>query len=241
MIFPQRNQNRHDLSPIHARVRHHMMSLTRKGSPKTPDTHVERFISMQHNLVAAPIPKVASRSIRRAMWHLDEAALERKDLGPEDIRKAYPDAFVFSLTRNPWDRVYSCWKDKINNAISRGKVRILARFPGLYPFMPFEEFLEWLETDMGSDARADRHWLSQRVHLGLDRNDLFCDYIGRLEDLDMAMVEISRRSGVHVSVAGAVNAKKGLPYQEAFSERARQIVERRYAGDIETFKYRFGG
>jgi len=187
------NLNTHNLTPIRARLLHLMYSLRASRLPDRADAGIERFIS--GNLVAAPIPKVASRSLRSAMREVSLGAMADKHIRPEDVRGQFPDAFLLSFVRKSWARIHSCWKDKVDNALSRGKLRILSRFQGLHPFMLFEEFVEWIDTEAGSDTHADRHWLSQHRHLAFDAPHTFCDFIGKIERIDEGIERILRHTG----------------------------------------------
>ncbi|MEM9780090.1 MAG: sulfotransferase family 2 domain-containing protein, partial [Pseudomonadota bacterium] len=139
-----------------------------------------------------------------------------------------------------WSRIYSCWKDKVADAVTPGKVSILSRFPGLRPFMPFEEFVEWLATSHGSDATADRHWMSQTRHLDAGGGTSLCDFVGQMEELDAGLTEVERQTGIRLPRPKKVNAKTaGGEYQRAYNDRTRQMISERYAADIETFRYTF--
>mgnify|MGYP006275406345 CR=1 FL=1 len=219
---------------------HAALKMRRRNPSVSPDLGVERFFHDTGRLIAAPTPKVASRSLSIAFRDLEGGSLDKRHYLPRDLRNTFPDHLIFSFVRNPWARIHSCWKDKIDNAISLGKLRILARFPDLRPFMPFEEFVEWLATPDGSDAVADRHWLSQVRHLDISgESNGICDFIGRLEALDDDVAEISRMSGVNLPPLGRRNQKGSPDWRAAYSDRARRIVAERYAEDIERFGYRF--
>lgn len=218
-----------------------LLRSARLGRQPKRDDSVERFLHVESGLLAAPVPKVASRTIKDMFRSLNGGANSFEEhIRPDKIRACYPDYFIFSFVRNPWDRIHSCWKDKIDDAVTPGKISILSRFPDLYPFMPFEEFVEWLATEPGSDASADRHWLSQTAHLTSAGGESFCDYIGRIEEYEEHIREIERRAGCALPRPPARNVQgEREGYESAYSARGRQIIASRYAGDIERFGYRF--
>ncbi len=220
-----------------------MGRLARMGATAQPDVNVERFVYAERKLLAAPIPKVASRTIKDMFATLSNRAEGWEiECPPQDIRPNYPDFYVFSLVRNPWSRIYSCWKDKVADAVTPGKVSILSRFPALRPFMPFEEFVEWLDTPHGSDDFADRHWMSQLRHLQTGDGAPLCNYVGQMEQIETAFVEIERQTGVTLPRTKAQNAKTGAQeYLAAFNDRTRALVAKRYGDDIEAFGYSFEG
>lgn len=218
-----------------------IMRTARLSVKPKRDDRVERFVNRRANLVAAPVPKVASRTVKQIFVGMGEMSRDIEEhLHPDEIRATYPSAFVFSFVRNPWARVYSCWKDKIDDAVTPGKLSIISRFHHLYPFMPFEEFVEWLETEDGSDAHADRHWLSQTAHLSSSLGHGFCDFIGRIETFEDGLREIQCRTGATLRSTGALNVQnRSESYVQVFSPRAKRIIEQRYGNDIETFGYQF--
>ena len=202
---------------------------------------MERFVLPARRLIAAPIPKVASRTIQ-AMFHElgSQEGMIELECDPDELHRRYPDSFAFSFVRNPWARVHSCWKDKIADARSPGKVLILSRFSGLRPFMPFPEFVEWLSGPEGSDDCADRHWLSQVRHLSLSDGTAYCAYVGRIEAMEEGLQEVERLTGVDLPRIGPMNVKGSAnDYVAAYDERTRKLVEQRYGADVERFGYRF--
>lgn len=213
----------------------------RLGSKPKRDNRLERYLLPEQMLMAAPIPKVASRTIKGMFEELsDQKTTLQINCSPENIQRDYGDYFIFSCVRNPWSRAYSCWKDKIADAYTPGKVSIISRFPHLRPFMQFEEFVEWLESEHGSDATADRHWLSQVHHLTDKEGKNFCDYIGRIEHLEEGFSDIEKLTGITLPRITARNVKaSALGYEQAYNTRTKAIIERRYCEDIETFGYRF--
>ena len=223
-----------------APLAHRVIRAARSPEWPSSDHKVERFVSRRHRLLAAPVPKVASRTIQEMMGRLSPPDMVEVHESPDAMREHFGDLFAFSFVRNPWARIYSCWADKIEDAFTVGKVLILSRFAGLRPFMPFEEFVEWLETEAGSDAHADRHWLSQTEHLRTSSGEPIVDFVGRMEAFEEGLAEIERRSGVTLPRVEALNVKTSSDaYRVAYSPRARSIVGSRYLADIETYGYVF--
>lgn len=145
------------------------------------------IISHKYKFILFCMPKVASRSFYNLLvlqkgegfeveWH-------EKRGGFFEACTKYPDYYKVSFVRNPWSRIISCYNSKINDPIISKRARILSFYPHLRSKMPFEEFIEWLETPEGADEIADRHWLSQNKFLCNDKGTLLCDFIGHYETL----------------------------------------------------------
>src|SRR5690554_2517265 len=100
------------LSPSIAQLAWHVARTT--GAARAPhrDDCVERFVSPRHEVIAAPLPKVASRTMM-GMFEAMPYKTEVLDASPAELRQRYPGFFIFSVVRNPWARVLSFWKDKV--------------------------------------------------------------------------------------------------------------------------------
>ena len=77
------------------------------------------IISQKHRLIYIPIAKVACSSIKKSLFPLFDLD---SNLDPHDAplpiipnRKIIDlnDYFTFAFVRNPWDRLVSCYRDKI--------------------------------------------------------------------------------------------------------------------------------
>lgn len=227
-------------SPASAGLVHSGLRLLRAGAQPHRDVLVERFVLPASALVAAPIPKVASRTIQAMFGQIGGG--RQVICSPDQLMRDHAGSFVFSFVRNPWSRVHSCWKDKIADAVTPGKLMILSRYRGLRPFMPFAEFVEWLASDEGRDELADRHWLSQVRHLETEAGQGICDFVGRIEAFDEGLSQIEAATGVALPRIAAQNVTPGGSggYAEAYDDHLRALVARRYGEDIECFGYRFG-
>ncbi|WP_171211590.1 sulfotransferase family 2 domain-containing protein [Ruegeria sp. HKCCA5426] len=234
-------RHRRLFSPTMSQAAFKGLRLLRQGTPPSCDPRAEKFVLRQQKVLAAPIPKVASRTVQAMFAQASGNAPGHEfDSTPDEIAAGFPDYFVFSFVRNPWSRVHSCWKDKIADAVTASKLSILSRFEGIRPFMPFPEFVEWLDSDYGSDAVADRHWLSQTRHLSTSAGVQICDFVGKIESFDADLDRVESLTGVTFPRIAAQNVKPAAEsYHTAFDERTRQIIGRRYGEDIEAFGYRF--
>ena len=121
--------------------------------------------------------------------------------------------------------------------------RLFARFYGLDRTYSFDDFCEWLATPWGSDAVADRHFLSQHVQVRLD-DDRLPDFIGRFEQLDADLERIARRIDMPTPALPMLNTMAGwqsTPDELAaarsaasacLDDRNKQLMASRYADDF---------
>ncbi|RWP32241.1 MAG: hypothetical protein EOR03_20975 [Mesorhizobium sp.] len=210
-----------------------------------PTLETDVLVSLRHEAIVVTIPKSGSRSLMAAFldrWSEQEGVWSETTslqslLHKDSIRRKFR---VMAVVRNPWDRVYSCYRDKIAR-LDRGRRRAhrIARYRGLRPFMPFDDFVSWLGSDEGTDESADRHWVSQSAFLRV-KNEYRCDHVFKLEQI---ADEIDRLRDVlgepdfqmpRTNIFGNTRAR-----HDVYNSYTRAIVEKRYEEDIDRFRYAF--
>ncbi len=145
----------------HAAVRAIVATVTRRS-----DCRAEKMVSHRHGFLWICNAKVASRSLIRALRAADpEIELVRRRTVSE-VLAARPEVrryFSFAFVRHPCQRAFSCYADKYTLPRPRKDSwrYLMEPFHGVSERMTFVEWCRWLDTPYGSDAFADRHWLSQ--------------------------------------------------------------------------------
>lgn len=204
------------------------------------------------------IPKVACTSIRYflaeilgilneiepiyANYHRFPQASSLEEL----FLTRYKDYLKFSFVRNPWDRLVSCFANKIrsdgrNNDLYKDGVAVgFVRYGVFHSKMSFEEFAEVVSQI--KDEESNPHFLSQH-HFLLDPNaNVATDFVGRFETLQSSFDELCDLLKLQRTVLPHKNFSKSLKerhYSEFYSPRLRELIAKRYEKDIELFKYEF--
>jgi hypothetical protein len=141
-----------------------------------------------------------------------------------ELKNVYPkvyenksDYFKFGFTRNPWERLVSTWKYAfVPKRISQ------------YGKVSFRKFIKDY-TD---------------VWLGVEMNTLDfcngCDFIGKFENLQEDFNIVCDKIGISRQKLLHINKTKHKHYTEYYDDETIEIVEEKYAKDIEFFKYKFG-
>ncbi len=245
----------------------------RKGEKARNERKLPRFKYIVHDerkFVYLWSHKVASSSVKAALlplFDLDPTPFERtlKDgtryftvhevfnasgyqIGKEQLLagldQEYRDYFKFAFVRNPWDRLLSCYFDKV----VRKKVppKLLASAVGagveFYANMPFAEFVEAVHRI--PDEKANPHFRSQHLTVCGPDGEPMPDFLGRFENLreDFDRVaqeigepglELPERNRKYVSKRGSRH------HRDFYDERLKSLVHERYAKDVETFGYSF--
>ncbi len=222
------------------------------------------------------VPKVACSSIKTALlslFDLDASRPVHEDDAPDiDVHRLFAGSgyqinknqlarrmgrgefdgyFKFAFVRNPWDRLVSCYANKVLDAketeFGEPPFRNVPSEKGsrLYKGMPFAEFAE-VVCEI-PDEESNMHFVSQyRVVCGPgeDRRNM-ADFVGRFENLaaDFAVVAERIGGGKRLELPHKMRSTSRVsrPYTEFYDDRLRDLVYERYREDVETFGYSFAG
>jgi hypothetical protein len=147
----------------------------------------------------------------------------------------------FAFVRNPWDRLVSCYSEKIredgdSENFVDGISKVLVPYGVFRGGMTFDAFVD--ATIAIPDEKADPHWRSQYTFL-VDRFDrLAMDFVGRFESFDDDVRRVADRLHSNIRPPHLL-ASKRMSYPDYYTARTRHLVSRRYARDIATFGYAF--
>jgi hypothetical protein len=220
----------------------------------------------QYRAIYMAVPKVANTSVKTALTslmptHIRELpkdgrkersvyALHNDVLFRDKIRlykhqvPQYSDYLVFAFVRNPWDRLVSCYRDKIEwGALVEDGKRRDPRTRRLYLGRQFErdmDFAEFVQRVVEiPDRRANRHIRSQFTFLADKSGELLPNFIGRFETLTDDFSAVMKRIGApHLTLPHLRNSAPP-DYRKYYTERLAELVADRYRRDIELFDYSF--
>jgi len=205
------------------------------------------------------IPKVACTSLKMAiakqlgMTNVTPHMVHRTEFESIPLKaanKGYNHYFKFGFVRNPWDRLVSCYLNKINadknytnqpyNNYVKGVSRAINHLGKFYAGMSFKEFAE--EVCKIDDKDCDDHIKSQHCFIYDSKNcDLYINFIGKFENLKEDFEYVCNRIGI----------KQKLPYEQVSKGRKHysyyydndqeliDLVGKRYEKDITLFGYNF--
>ena len=142
---------------------------------------------------------------------------------------AYQDYFKFAFVRNPWDRLVSCWRNKVvdNNHFDFSEAELTV----MREFSNFVDFVSGLNTE-----NCDPH-LRLQCRL-IDLNQI--DYLGRLESIDRDLFEIFRILDIPLMDIQRKNVSSGKnPYWYYYDNELVEKVYQIYRRDIQIFGYNY--
>lgn len=202
------------------------------------------------------VPKAANTSVKIALLstihrrpdetlegHPLSSLVHRQDLDllPYE-RKAgivrSPVDFAFTVVRNPWDRLVSCYKSKVDTDSFHGP---FAHY-GMYRGMPFATFVEWVATT--EDARAEIHFRSQMAIL-THRRRLLPSFVLRFEKLDRHWPLVqsyfcdTHTIDIPRLTVSNVSRNPSDDYQSYYDARTKDLVYKRYRSDVDVLGYDF--
>lgn len=250
-----------DIAGALARRRFRDAARMARTASRRPDVFAEKAISRRYNYLWLCNPKVASRSIIAALLAADPYSEIIRDTSVSRLFQTRPEArecFTFAFVRHPATRAYSFHRElRSAHLVNAGEQRLgkerkrgllFRERYGLEEAERFEAYCAWLHTPYGSDAFADRHFLSQRAHLRLPDGRL-PDFVGRFESLDADFRAVAERLGMPAPSLPLLNTMAGWEAQREDVEAARaemqgcltpralELLRTRYAEDYELGGY----
>jgi hypothetical protein len=147
--------------------------------------------------------------------------------------------------RNPWDRLVSCYRDKIRGEVTdftgiaeSGVAHCLERFDVFKADMSFREFVH--AVALIPDEDADEHFRSQADYVTNSSGEVAIDFVGRYENLDNDFAQVAYEIGLppETKLPRLQVAPKRV-HADYYSSETRVLMGKRYARDIDLFEYRF--
>ena len=156
--------------------------------------------------------------------------------------------FKFGFVRNPWDRLVSCYENRIVRTREHDDMQsLLARevFWTKYPNHDFENmsFAEFVQMVVRIPERSwycDEHFKSQHRFFAGQR----MDFLGRFEyfqrDFSALICQLGLPERYIQMTERVYNKSRRSHYTEYYDDRTRYLVAQRYAKDLRLFGYKYG-
>ncbi len=202
-------------------------------APKTGGTALSLALesrSMKDDIMLGDTPK-ALRRRRRVKGVQSSGRLWKHSMlsdlygliTPEEVDRL----FIFTLVRNPWDRMVSYYHWLQDQSFDHPAV-------ALSKALEFRGFAAHPQILNSIHSAPYRRYVTDRD--GRERCDLFL----RLEHVDTDLAALEAHLGFAVSPLSRVNAStRGRDYRPYYDDATRRLVARACAEDIERFGYRF--
>jgi hypothetical protein len=204
------------------------------------------YVSHRYKLICVPISKVASTSLRAGIATLEfqrVCGAQDADVLRIDYRMSsqFQDYLSFTVMRNPWARLVSCYQNKFIDA--RKLESCFKRYNELTRCEVFElgmDFSSFLSTICRiPDLASDRHFRSQWRSCASPTGKLLVQKIIRIDELDTWWSEFGIAQGWDTAPLPWLNMSTPLDYRRWYDKRSCDLVRRRYARDIELGQFSF--
>jgi len=191
-------------------------------------------------IVFIHVPKAAGTSFNEALYGRfigHPRAIDVHRWAPAAV-KALPS---FSVTRNPWDRLFSAYRfarrgQGVGETYRAGMCR-----PQLYrgpEFESFERFVkQWLAPREAT--RLDGVFQPQWLFLCDRDKQLLVDHAGRLDDLAPTYAFIAEHIGPIAPIARANRSGDQADYRQHYTPELIRLVGDIYRDDVRLFGYDF--
>ncbi len=184
------------------------------------------------------MPKVASTSLTKTIRKIPDDLLKGGKIvsdieGPTRYYYDLPSGFSgfkFTFVRNPFARVVSCYKNKIEGR-EKSKLRYF-KVIGLEKDYGFETYVKSICEI--PDEWAERHFATQYFQV-YKQGKCIVDYIGKFENLLEEYEVIRTKYGL--DPLEHKNSSSKYDYRDYYTEELVNLVYRRYKIDFETFGY----
>ena len=139
-------------------------------------------------------------------------------------QKTYKTYFKFTIVRNPWDRVYSWYKNVMSDP---------------YHGIAKCDFTTFIKEHKDSWAlKPQLYWITDYS------NKIPLDLIVRFENLSQEMSQVLNKlkffnTTLPHLLDSSKTSEEGKNYRDAYSSRAVEIIAERYREEIDLFGYRF--
>ncbi|SFK04202.1 sulfotransferase family 2 domain-containing protein [Celeribacter neptunius] len=200
--------------------------------PKTGGTALSQALetrAMAEDILIGDTPKAVKRRAR--VKKLEAAGRLWKHSSLADIeglvaRETFADYFVFTLVRNPWDRIVSYYHWLQMQGWDHSAVR-LAKSAGFSEFLNAAETVKALSVPYSAYLRDGAGGAPAAHYL-------------RLEHLDADLAPLWAHLGFNLSPVARVNSsERGRDHRRYYSDADADLVARIAAEDIARFDYRF--
>lgn len=187
-------------------------------------------ISHEKKLIWYRVAKVGTRTIFNALDQGGVVLDAEHSMWCHYPANDYDGYFRFAFVRNPWDRLVSCWLNKVVN--SNYHQFSAAQLTYMQDFKNYVDYVAKIDVT----TYKDPHIRLQATLIDMNH----VDFVGRFErfEVDLKKIfSILEMGGIKIYKKNVTKNRK--PYPEYYDEASQQKVAEIYRKDIQIFNYQF--
>jgi hypothetical protein len=212
------------LSPASLRYQH-IGGYLANTSHYPSNIQYQLTISQEKKFVWFRVAKVGTRTILDILNQANVDLVAEHALDCYYPVNMYKEYFRFAFIRNPWDRIVSCWRDKI---IGKDTLKYNNDKED------FENFVDYVAKNIDLDYGNSHLRLQSRL---IDLNHI--DYLGRFETFQKDIIEVMNILGIKALIKKKNASNRIEDYREYYSNSTKDKVAKLYKKDIKIFNYEF--
>lgn len=195
-----------------------------------PTVGMQRYTAQRYNVYSSDeknfvwfrVFKVASFTIKSILVkQVPDLDHSRPPTLPRYLKKHFKFAFV----RNPWDRVVSCYFNKVLTKKAPDFKECFGK-----GFDYFVDFIDKLDV-----SRANSHLKLQTRLIPVKE----CDFIGKLENFTHDFQYVCDMIGIQCDIIPHKHKTDHVHYSTYYTFRTKKIIAKKYKEDIEAFGFTF--
>lgn len=208
------------------------------------------FLSDDLGFIFLHVPKTGGMSMRLALRAVSKDCkidFPRLHLTSEELRGVvgpvrWSNYYKFAFIRNPWEWNISLWRFLIENPKwllldKEWKALSRAEFKERREYFLNEDILQWLKHFKWEHYSPCEGYSIQECTQLDWLTDISVD-IYKYEDLDISLIEISKRIGREI-ILPHINKTEKKPYYEYYTPESAALVQKRNAQLIDRYNYSF--
>jgi hypothetical protein len=214
---------------------------------KIPGLTIHQFLSVNKILFIVN-PKVGSSSVIFSMLksYLDKENVSRLDFykhvsfsGSKKLKsKSEESNFNFAITRDPFSRLYSCYKQKIliDDTPRYTKNYFFQYYPLIKSEQNFRDFVK--AVCKIPDYLSEKHFMSQSRILNYSKNTFNINKFYKISNLSLLEEDLKHELSANFKLEKRnISNKKNIDLLEVYDEELISLVYKRYQADIDNFNY----
>ncbi len=214
---------------------------------RNPWSRREFLCDDERKIAYLTLPKCVCSSIRKSFFkeevkddgsiHHPRTILDGRSIeemtDSERLSEKRKNYFTFSFTRNPFDRLASCYADKVAGQSGQGGYSSDHYLYGAIAGR--ESFDDFLHAVIRIPDKIAEHHFRSQYDLLHEKGQILTDYVGKIEAFPESFAPIREKYDLE-PLAHFHPTHKG-DWRNFFTEKSARLCYRRYKKDFQTFGY----